>query len=49
MYLFNLASGKILFILMVIALIVIPVWALIWAFGKKSGREDGTSQEEPQV
>lgn len=39
MFLLDLATAKLLFILMVIALIVIPVWASIWAFGKKKPEE----------
>jgi hypothetical protein len=35
MLLLNLATAKFIFTLMVIALVVIPIWASVWAFGKK--------------
>lgn len=36
MLLLNLGTAKLIFVLMVIALIVIPIWASFWAFGKKN-------------
>ena len=48
MYLLDLFQAKVLFLLMVVALIVIPVWMLLVAFTKKKGKADSVDAPEPE-